>query len=98
MYAGDYVTANGDAWKALPPDIQAVVERNVAKFGALERVEADRYNASLIPKLKAQGLAFNDDVDVKAMRAKLSPYYVRWKAEFGPAAWDLLEQRVGPLR
>ena len=30
-------------------------------------------------------------------RAKLGPFYARWKAEFGTQAWDLLEKSAGKL-
>ena len=39
-------------------------------------------NAPLTDKLKRQGLAFNT-ADGASMRSRLSPYYAKWKAEFG---------------
>ncbi|MFI4982627.1 MAG: hypothetical protein ACHQIO_19925 [Nevskiales bacterium] len=31
------------------------------------------------------------------MRARLGPYYARWKNEFGATAWSLLEAETGKL-
>jgi hypothetical protein len=35
--------------------------------------------------------------DPAAFRAKLGPFYQRWKAEFGDSAWSLLEKYTGKL-
>jgi TRAP-type transport system periplasmic protein len=37
--------------------------------------------------------------ETAGFRARLqsSGFYTRWKATFGPAAWDLLEQYAGKL-
>ncbi len=96
IWTGNWLAANGDAWNALPPDIQAVVKRNVAQATRLERNDMTLLNAALADKLQRQGLAFNT-ADVASMRARLAPYYAHWKNEFGPTAWALLENEVGKL-
>jgi len=32
---------------------------------------------------------------VSTFRAKLGPFYARWKQKFGDTAWALLEKQVG---
>ena len=98
MWSAFWFLANGDAWKALPPDIQATVSRNAAKYAVMQRRDTALLNASLEDKLKRRGM----DVvtaDTGTFRAKLreSKFYERWKAEFGTAAWDLLEAKTGKL-
>jgi TRAP-type transport system periplasmic protein len=96
LWVGYYLAANAGTWAAVPPDIQAVVKRNVDKFTVAERKEIPFLNESLADKLKRQGLIFNTP-DVSGMRARLGPYYARWKNELGSTAWSLLEAEVGKL-
>jgi tripartite ATP-independent transporter DctP family solute receptor len=96
MWTGYWTVANGDSWKALPADVQGVVVRNMAKYVKLERNDVLTLNQSLTEKLRGRGLAINV-VDTKTMRARLRPYYARWKGEFGNAAWGMLEAQVGKL-
>jgi len=46
---------NPSAWKALPPDIQALVERNAANYALLQRREIELMTTSLTDKLQRQG-------------------------------------------
>jgi tripartite ATP-independent transporter DctP family solute receptor len=87
--------ANQDAWNALPADVRAVVERNMAKATRLAMGDIERSDRAVADKLRRTGLTF-EQVDVASMRARLGPYYARWKAEF-PAAWALLEKYTGRL-
>ena len=96
IWTGNWLAANGDAWNALPPDIQAVVNRNAAKYTLLERRDMTLLNVALADKLQRQGLTFNT-ADVTSMRSRLGPFYAHWKAEFGSTAWGLLENAVGKL-
>lgn len=96
MWTCFWNVANADAWKALPHDIQAVVERNLAKYTKLEANDIERSDRSVADKLRRTGLTFVD-VDTASMRRALGPYYARWKAEFGPTAWGLLEKYTGRL-
>ena len=98
MWSAFWFLANGDAWRALPPDIQAVVSRNAVKYAVRQRRDTALLNASLEDKLKRRGMQVVD-ADTATFRAKLreSKFYERWKAEFGPAAWDLLEAKTGKL-
>ena len=96
IWGGEWMAANAEAWNALPPDIQNIVARNAAKYALLERKDLRLVNASLADKFKRQGLTFITP-DVTSMRARLGPYFARWKNEFAGTAWDLLESHVGKL-
>ena len=95
-WGGEWLAANGDAWNALPPDIQATVTRNVSRCMLLVRRDLSAFNASIGDKLARQGLIFNT-ADTTGMRARLGPYYARWKAELGSTPWSLLELTTGKL-
>jgi tripartite ATP-independent transporter DctP family solute receptor len=96
MWSGFWLVANNDAWTALPPDIQAIVTRNTAKYALLARADTARLNGSLLDKLGRRGMTI-DRPDIAGFRGKLSDFYKRWKAEFGPQAWSALEKYSGKL-
>jgi tripartite ATP-independent transporter DctP family solute receptor len=91
-----WMLANRDAWNALGKDIQDVVTRNMAKYAALQRQDFTALDSSLRGKLKTQGMA-EYQCDVATFKAKLGPYYAKWKAQFGPTAWNALEKYTGTL-
>jgi len=97
MWSGFNLLANLEFWRGLPGDVQNVVERNVKKFVALQREYTDRLNRELETTLAQRGMIFNT-ADVSSFRRKLGGgFYRRWKAEFGDAAWKLLESETGRL-
>ncbi len=96
QWTGYWVVANADAWKALPPDIQAIVTKSMLKYVAIERNDIAILSGAVADKLQRQGLKFSP-FDRTGVREKLAPYYTRWKTEFGATAWDLLEAGVGKL-
>ena len=96
MWDGIWVIANGDAWKALGPDIQRVVTANMLLNARRQRRENNLLNGSLADKLQRQGLKFNT-ADVSTFKAKLVDFYPRWREEFGPQAWGLLQQYAGTI-
>lgn len=98
MWSAYHFLGNLDAWKALPPDIQAVVERNLTAYALLQRRDTQLRNDSLADKLGRRGMTINV-ADGGALRAKLagSGFYARWKERFGPQAWALLEKTSGKL-
>jgi tripartite ATP-independent transporter DctP family solute receptor len=98
MWSAYHFLGNGDAWKALPPDIQAVVERNLTTCALLQRRDTQLRNDSLADKLGRRGMTINV-ADGAALRAKLaaSGFYTRWRDKFGPQAWALLEKTSGKL-
>ncbi len=96
MWAGYWMLANGEAWNALPPDVRAIVQRENARFAARQRRDVALLNDSLADKLQRRGLAFNA-ADRPSFRARLAPFYAKWKGEFGTRAWSLLEASAGKL-
>jgi tripartite ATP-independent transporter DctP family solute receptor len=96
-WAGFNLIANLGFWEKVPADIQAVIDRNVKKYVALQRTAAQQLNDSLEPKLKERGMIFNV-ADTDSFRKKLAGgFYPRWKGQLGATAWDLLENQVGKL-
>jgi tripartite ATP-independent transporter DctP family solute receptor len=91
-----WVITSSETWQRLPGDIQDVVRRNVRKYSTLQRRDIFLREQVLVDKLKRHGMAVNV-TDTAPFKAKLSPYYQRWKQEFGTAAWSLLERYSGKL-
>ncbi len=96
IWSGKWLIANKDAWDALPKDVQDVVVRNSAKYGALERQDYASLEGALRDKLAREGMTVNTP-DPATFRARLGPYYAYWKTQFGPTAWSLLEASTGKL-
>ncbi|HYZ17028.1 MAG TPA: TRAP transporter substrate-binding protein, partial [Candidatus Acidoferrum sp.] len=81
MWGGYWLLANGDVWKGLPPDVQAVVTKNAAIYTQKQRQAVMALNDSLVGKLKSQGMIVNTP-DRTPMRAHLSDFYKTKKSEF----------------
>jgi tripartite ATP-independent transporter DctP family solute receptor len=98
VWDGFWIVANGDAWKRLPPDIQAVVNKVFTEKGKAERADLVTLNAGLVDKLKSKGLTVNTP-DTTSFRAKLhdAGFYTDWKKRIGDEAWELLEKYTGKL-
>ncbi len=96
IWSGFNLLANAEAWRRLPPEVQAVVERQAAEHARRQRQETDAMNRALVEGLARHGMIVND-ADVGSFRRQLGGFYARWKREFGPGAWRLLEGHVGPL-
>ncbi|GAC1535247.1 MAG: TRAP transporter substrate-binding protein [Candidatus Velthaea sp.] len=96
IWTGVWVVANPAGWNALPPDVRAVVLRNQEKYALQQRRDVQQLNAALIQKLVRRGMVFNI-ADVDSFKPKLGAFYGRWREEFGPEAWSLLEKAVGKI-
>jgi len=96
MWSGYNLMAHLPTWQRLPADIQAVIERNAAKYVRAQREDQGKLNADLRRSLAARGLTFNE-VDQAAFRAKLPRFYADWKGKLGSKCWTLLEAEVGRL-
>ena len=98
MWSGYWNLINMDKWNSLPPNLQASLSKNLNQSAILERRDSELQTASVQDKLHRQGLQFNA-VDVATFKAKLASngYYARWKENFGPQAWTLLEKYTGKL-
>ena len=95
-FTGWWLIANGDAWNALPPDLQAIVERNAEKYILQQRREIDLLNVAVEDKLVRQGMIVNQ-ADDASLKARLKPVFAQFHEEFGQTAWSLLESYVGKL-
>jgi tripartite ATP-independent transporter DctP family solute receptor len=88
--------ANQEAWNRLTPAIQQSVLRNAKQAAILQRRDTVQQDREIADKLRRFGMTFNT-VDTASMRARLKPFYEKWKGEFGTVAWDLLERSSGKL-
>jgi tripartite ATP-independent transporter DctP family solute receptor len=97
MWGGYWLLASGEWWKSVPPDLQAVITRNASTYTDRQRRDVMKLNDTLIGKLHTQGMEVIDKPDRASMKAKLGEFYSRWKSEFGPTVWGLLEGYTGKL-
>ena len=95
-WTGFTLLANSSAWRVLPEDIRTVVERNAETYALLQRADIEAVNARGAEALEQAGMILNS-ADAASLRAALGDFYRRWRKRFDPAAWTLLEDRVGPL-
>jgi tripartite ATP-independent transporter DctP family solute receptor len=95
-WSGFTLMANAGAWQALPQQIQGVVERNAEKFALLQREDIEQVNATGAEELARKGMRVNT-ADTDSFRAKLGPFYARWREKAGPATWRLLESYAGEI-
>jgi tripartite ATP-independent transporter DctP family solute receptor len=98
IWSGYWLLMNPDAWKRLPPDVQALFTRELNAAAVEARADTNRLNSSVADKLRRRGMQFNP-VEVDGFKKKLvdAKYYDRWKAEFGPKAWGALERYANKL-
>ncbi len=95
-WSGFTLLANAAAWAALPSEIQLVVERNAEKFALLQRQDIEQVNAAGAAELARLGMQVVT-ADTASFRARLGPFYARWRAKAGPATWQLLESYAGEI-
>jgi tripartite ATP-independent transporter DctP family solute receptor len=95
MWSGFNMLAHLPTWKRLPGDIQAVIERNVARYVRLQRRDQQKLNMEARPEL-ASRLAVNE-ANSATFRPKLSGVYATWKERLGSRCWSLLEASSGRL-
>lgn len=95
-WTGFTLLANAQAWAALPAEIRTVVERNAETYALVQRADIEAVNARGAEALEQAGMIVNS-ADVASIKAALGDFYARWRTRFDPAAWRLLEDRVGPI-
>jgi len=95
-WSGFTLNANAQAWKALPPDIQTVVDKHADAAALAQRKDIERLNADALDALRSKGMIVNV-ADTSGFRKPLAAFYARWKEIYGAEAWALLEARVGKL-
>lgn len=98
MWDGFFCLVNGRAWRALSPELQDVLSRNVNAAAVREREDLVKLNQSVREELAQRGMIFND-TDPAPFRAALSKagFYKQWKETYGDEAWALLEKYSGTL-
>jgi TRAP-type C4-dicarboxylate transport system substrate-binding protein len=94
MWSGFNMLAHRPTWTALPDDIRAVIDRNVARHVRLQRLDQEALNTASRGTLAGFGLVFNE-VDPMPFRRALSGVYTTWKEKLGTKCWGLLEDAVG---
>lgn len=95
-WSGFTFIANAQAWKALPPDIQAVINKHAEAAALAQRKDIEQLNAGALDALRSKGMIVNE-ADTSGFRKPLGAFYARWKENYGAKAWALLEARVGKL-
>ncbi len=95
-WSGFTLLANAGAWNALPAEIQQVIERNAEKYALLQRQDTEAINAAGADELARLGMIVTT-ADAGSCRAKLGPFYARWRERAGAEAWRLLESYAGEL-
>jgi tripartite ATP-independent transporter DctP family solute receptor len=95
-WSGFTLLAHAATWQAIPRDIQRVVETHAAGHALLQRKDVAAVNDAGEAELRRLGMVVNR-ADTSGMRARLGPFYARWKARFEPAVWARLEAHSGSL-
>jgi tripartite ATP-independent transporter DctP family solute receptor len=95
-WSGFTFIANAQAWKALPPDIQAIINKHAEAAALAQRKDIEQLNAGALDALRSKGMIVNE-ADTSGFRKPLGAFYARWKENYGAKAWALLEARVGKL-
>lgn len=96
MWSNFWITANADAYRALPSDLQTILRDATNRMALFNRREMQLSNDSLAEKLTRLGMKINQ-VDTRPFRAKLPEFYSKYRMKFGDEAWRLLEASVGRL-
>jgi tripartite ATP-independent transporter DctP family solute receptor len=95
-WSGFTLVASPQAWNALPPDIQKIVDRRAEAAARAQRQDVERLDAGAVEWLRGKGMIVNT-ADTSGFRKHLGAFYARWKGIYGDKAWALLEARVGKL-
>ncbi|GJD51228.1 2,3-diketo-L-gulonate-binding periplasmic protein YiaO [Methylobacterium crusticola] len=98
MWDGFWVLANRKSWDRMPPDLRAIVERNINQEALAQRREVEHLNATLQSDLQSRGLQFFtvNNADFR-QRLVTSGFYLEWQKRYGEEAWALLEATTGKL-
>jgi len=94
MWSGFNLLAHLPTWQRIPADLQAIIDRNVAKFVKLQRQDQVAANTRLRSELAGRGLEFNTP-DPAPFKKQLAGVYATWKEKLGSRCWKLLEDATG---
>ena len=95
-WSGFTLTANAQSWKALPANLQEVVEKHARMAALVQRQDIATMNARAVEILRSKGMIVNE-CDTSGFKKPLGDFYTRWKSAYGEEAWGLLEARIGKL-
>jgi tripartite ATP-independent transporter DctP family solute receptor len=95
-WSGFTLTANAQAWNALPADIRTIVQKHADAAALAQRKDIAKLNAEALDVLRGKGMIVNE-ADTSGFKKSLGAFYARWKDIYGPRAWTLLEARTGKL-
>jgi TRAP-type transport system periplasmic protein len=98
IWVGLHVAFNNDAWKRLPPDLQALTDKHFSAAALAERDDWQVMDKTEIDKMTKAGMVFNHP-DTKPFQEALkkSGFYPDCKKQMGDQAWALLEKYTGAL-
>ncbi|WP_256354563.1 MULTISPECIES: TRAP transporter substrate-binding protein [unclassified Variovorax] len=97
-WEGYYNCANAKVWASLPPDMQAIVSKNINAATLLARDDLAKFNVTVETNLKAKGMTFNrPDREPFRVALQKAGFYKEWREKFGPEAWGVLEKYAGGL-
>jgi TRAP-type C4-dicarboxylate transport system substrate-binding protein len=98
IWVGLHAAFNIDAWKRLPPDLQAMTYKHLSEAAIAERADWQVMDKTEIDKMTKGGLTFNTP-DTKPFQEALrkSGFYPDVKKQMGDEAWGLLEKYTGAL-
>jgi len=94
MWSGFNLLAHLPTWQRIPADLQAVIDRNVAKYVKLQRLDQIAANMRLRTEFAARGLEFTTP-DPAPFKKQLAGVYATWKEKLGARCWKLLEDSTG---
>jgi TRAP-type C4-dicarboxylate transport system substrate-binding protein len=95
-WSGFTLTANAQAWKALPADIQAILRKHADAAALAQRKDIAKLNAEALDALRSKGMIVNE-AETSGFRKPLAAFFARWKEIYGAQAWALLEAKTGRL-
>ncbi len=95
-WSGFTLLANRATWEALPGGIRQVIADNARISCLAQRAEIEAFNSAGETVLAQHGMTVNA-ADTAGIRAELGDFYARWKANFDPATWRLLEAHADGL-
>jgi TRAP-type transport system periplasmic protein len=75
---------------------QTIVQKRADTAALAQRNDIEKLNAGALEALGARGMIVNE-ADTSGFRKPLAAFYARWKENYGPKAWALLEARAGKL-
>ena len=95
-WSGFTLTASAERWRALPSDLQQVVEKHAKAAALAQRQDIAKIDAGAVEVLRGKGMIVNE-CDTSGFKKPLATFYSRWKEIYGAKAWGLLEASVGKL-